>query len=318
MNKYIFSMVIYAVIVMTITLPAQQPFWSRAYRFSNGHGEGDLAWQAISDNELAAGPSSFHAAADGSVVIADSVNYRLVCRKNSETRSTVISLDDIASRAGIPERIAAGDLTRTPEGIIYVADYSNNTIHIVNADGEFQRSITNAYGFGKAFNQINRMQIDGKGRCFIEDLSGMKTIVTDSSGKVTAVLPRFTSITVDEEGNIYRPLFEGNPRARKIDIHDARGGFVRTLGTLFCKEPISHIFPIGVDNSGRLYLYLMAGEKSIITGLDKTGRTFMYHTEDAVYCPPGSVIPYRVDRGGNLYLMKIEGSECYILRSCRN
>jgi hypothetical protein len=290
--------------------------WTTVYSFLQGGQDGQLGWEFVPDapGQLAVGPASFFIQADGSVLVADSVNHRILRAKPSGEPLTPVDLSPVASQAGLTHPVSAGDIVVTSNGSILVADHANTTVHVLDANGKFVRSIVNAYGMGEAFLQINRMQADQSGRVFIEDLSKLKTLVMDGAGVVAAVLPRFTSLTIDDAGNIYRPLFEGDTKSRKIDVHDAKGNLLRTLGTISCSEDIIYINPIGVNASGSLFIYLATRKAFLIVGLNKTGKEFL--REEVKDIPPwrGSGFPYRLGRDGALYLMAVEGKACTIQR----
>ena len=315
--------VLVAVLVCSFLLSAAGAFadpWTKVFSFDRGNDPKSLAWETLpgKPQEVTAGPAAFCIPVEGSALIADSLNLRILFAQASGTPRSPIDLVPVASQAGFAVPVSAGDIGLSGDGSLYVADHSNRTVHIFDKEGKYSRSLLNAYGMGRAFLQIDRLQVDDKGRSFIEDLAGLKTVIFGPDGIVSTVLPGFTTLAIDRNGTIYRVLFEGQSRERKIEICDPSGKPLRTLGKVSGKVGILFIYPIGVSPEGNLFLFIACPGGNEIVGMDKDGKEFLREKAPQPPSWPGCGFPYRVGGDGNLYVLDVGNPLTGIRKIWRN
>jgi sugar lactone lactonase YvrE len=129
------------------------------------------------------------------------------------------------------------DVAVGPDGNLYVADYSNQQIQVLDADGLFLRAWTgSSAGVPNGSFYPRSIAVGADGKVYVADYYGHRALVFDAQGKFVRSMGQQGSsegqlkhpqaIAVDASGNVY----VGDQSNYRVTVFDSSGAYVRSWG----------------------------------------------------------------------------------------
>jgi sugar lactone lactonase YvrE len=129
------------------------------------------------------------------------------------------------------------DVAVGPDGNLYVADYSNQQIQVLDADGLFLRAWTgSSAGVPNGSFYPRSIAVGADGKVYVADQPYHRALVFDAQGKFVRSMGQQgssegqlngpTAIAVDASGNVY----VGDQSNYRVTVFDSSGDYVRSWG----------------------------------------------------------------------------------------
>lgn len=217
-----------------------------------GRGEGELG-MVRGREQAPVGPESFTVTRDGSILVADVLNQRLVMysREGEYLRSIAVP------------GIALGDVTTDSQGRIYVYDQMSRALHQYDADGT-QRSTLN----------LSPKDIDTRGyfhvagnAVYFADAAARDVLVATVQDDGLAAASQSTARTTDgihaESGRIYSLALDRG-QAVRLNVRETEQAAARTIEVPW--PGVVSVRYAGEDQAGRFYVQTerLEGERIVL------------------------------------------------------
>lgn len=204
------------------------------------------------------GPMAFSVSTRGTLLVADSINNRIVSFSlPGGVHEKTLDLAAVTREARlelIPLAIDIAEVVTRDKGLrLLVGDAANNRVLVFDEAWKFVSSIGETGQEAGQFRQINRIHGDPMGKVYVEDVSLARTVCYTSDGN-HFLSYAMTNLAVDAYGNLHQVLFDGDPCSRRIVIYDENGNFAEDLTKFVSVSPITYVRPVGFDGNGGLVI----------------------------------------------------------------
>lgn len=213
---------------------------------SRGTGPGQVQWlveDGVVPDGMLMGPTAFLLDGQTRLHLGDTLNHRILVFQGKTLERTIPLLPG----PDCPHKPLLIALIMTSDGGYIVGDAANNRLLRVYPSGKVIAFGGNDKNLGD-FIQIDRVQVDGTGRIYVEDASRQQTVVFTPDGKYLTTYPGETGVFIDNDGTFIYFLFRGDVNRREIHRRNPETGKDLVLGTLDAGRPISFVNVLGRNN----------------------------------------------------------------------
>lgn len=333
---------LFALLVMAVTL---RVVWTETYSQATlvtgswGKADGQFGQGKGADGQLY-GPRSFALAGDGSVLVADTFNGRLLRFDPSGSRVAEISAVD-GKGAGLQ---GIDDLTLDQAGNVYLVDNRRGSLFKLDPQGKVLAEIR--IGPAKSGAQVfltERVQVDRSGNIYLSEIffddqqytrrirrleAGVSkevkvnshvmkpdgTMATDADSLIPGEI---NSFALDSGGNIYVEIKGSTEFGREIRSYSPRGK-ERSRFSVQSKEFLRESSIAGIDDKGAVYLTHNVGfANGSVKKYDGRG-TLLGEIPVAADSGPRSMVSVRIDGAGNVLILSASNQALHIDKYSRS
>lgn len=295
--------------------PARSAGFAPLFALARGSGDGQLAWM-VKEGQIPSGfllgPAAFRTLPEGDVVIADTVNRRLLTVGGTGKVTRTVDLEKVRAAAGLRQVPLVADLAVDAAWRLYLVDAANGSVVALDAEGKFLRLVGKAGNGPDDLLQATRVHATRSGDVFVEDQARMLTRHYDPKGGLSGTYEGFTGLLFDEYGNFCLPLYVGDPKSRELTRYDVRGEAPEPLAKLTDGQPIQRIAPLGLDAKGRLHFAYDTDAGRTYLRFDPIAGRFEKRRVPAFDNGLDLATPDWVSPAGDLYRVRFDLETCVV------